>query len=84
MNIRYFGLKMHQNAPQTINYFKIFPGGGGACPRTPLAMAALCVAPQCIALPDSLHTSFCPPLPKFLDETLSTVLWDPLQRSDKV
>ena len=42
MNVRYTGQRMRQNAPQTVNFFKIFP----ACPQTPLAMAALCAAPH--------------------------------------
>ena len=59
MDIRYYGLKMHHNTPQTINYFEISP---------------LCAAPQYIAL-DLLHTSliFAPsPLAKIsgYDETL--------------
>ena len=35
MNVRYTGHRMLQNAPQTVNFFKIFPGGGGHAPGPP-------------------------------------------------
>ncbi len=69
-NVGYIGLRMRQNAPQPINFFKNFRGG--ACPRSTLAMAALCAAPQCVAPPLIFYIHhFAPPLPKSLDETLT-------------
>ena len=56
-----FGLRMHRNASQRINFSK-FPRG--ACPWTPLAMAAHHIPTLHGAPPKILNRPLCPPLAK--------------------